>query len=77
MNPTNGRGTIPSSSGPSTPTKSGGWGDLDPEDRQANELALVAGERLLSVYWSVASVRFYVITECDRSMATIFLPEDR
>ena len=29
---------------------SGDWGDLDAEDRRANETALVHGERLLSAY---------------------------
>jgi hypothetical protein len=54
----------------------GDWGELDPEDRQANEQALIEGSRLLSVYRSAADVRFYVITEWDRSLTTVLLPED-
>ena len=54
----------------------GDWGDLDREDRQANELALKQGRRLFSVYRSGAGVRFYVITEWDRSVTTVLLPED-
>jgi hypothetical protein len=54
----------------------GDWGDLDAEDRAANEAALLDGSRLVSVYRSAAGQRFYVITEWDRSLTTILLPED-
>ena len=54
----------------------GDWGDLDAYDSEPNELALVAAEQLLSVYRSIAGVRFYVITERDRSVTTILLPEE-
>ena len=54
----------------------GDWGDLDEEDRLANEAALLQGERLFSVYHSETGVKFYVITEWDRSVTTVLLPED-
>ncbi len=54
----------------------GDWGDLDDEDKQANERALISGGRLLSVYHSAGGVKFYLITEADRSATTILLPED-
>jgi hypothetical protein len=54
----------------------GDWGDLDTEDRLANEQALLQGERLFSAYNSATGVRFYVITEWDRSVTTVLLPED-
>ncbi len=54
----------------------GDWGELDEEDRQANERALIEGTRLVSVYRSGADERFYVITEWDRSSTTVLLPED-
>ena len=54
----------------------GDWGDLDAEDQTANERALLDGSRLLSVYRSAAGQRFYVITEWDRSITTVLLPED-
>jgi 5S rRNA maturation endonuclease (ribonuclease M5) len=54
----------------------GDWGELDDEDKQANERALIEGTRLLSVYRSASGVKFYVITEHDRSATTILLPED-
>ena len=54
----------------------GDWGDVDPEDWQANQSALVEGLRLLSVYHDRDRVKFYIITEADRSITTVLLPED-
>lgn len=55
---------------------SGDWGDVDPEDRQANEDSLTQGLRLLSVYHTADRTKFWIITEADRSVTTILLPED-
>ena len=41
----------------------GDWGDLDEEDRQANELALIDGSRILSAYTTKKGERLWVITE--------------
>jgi hypothetical protein len=54
----------------------GDWGDLDREDWQANESALAHGGRLFSVFHSAGGVKFYIITEWDRSVTTVLLPED-
>ncbi len=54
----------------------GDWGDVDDEDWEANERALKEGTRLLSVYHSSGGVKFYVITEWDRSLTTVLLPEE-
>ena len=54
---------------------SGDWGDLDREDKQANEDALECGARLLSAY-HVNGKKVWVITEADRSVTTVLLPED-
>lgn len=54
----------------------GDWGDVCEEDRQANERALIEGARLLSVYHGVSGVKFWIITEADRSATTVLLPED-
>ncbi len=54
----------------------GDWGKLDSEDWAANEQALRTGGRLLSVYFSAANVKFYLITEHDRSVTTILLPSE-
>jgi hypothetical protein len=53
----------------------GDWGDLDPEDIHSNEAALKHGGRLLSAYGQSA-LRFRIITEWDRSVTTILMPED-
>jgi hypothetical protein len=54
---------------------SGDWGDLCPEDTEQNEFGLKHGERLFSVY-GVGENRFWIITEWDRSVTTVLMPED-
>ena len=54
----------------------GDWGEVDEEDRQENELSLQKGFRLLSVYRSSDGTKFWIITESDRSVTTVLLPED-
>ena len=54
---------------------SGDWGDLCPEDTLANHDALCQGGRLFSAYGQ-GDERFWIITEADRSVTTILLPED-
>jgi hypothetical protein len=55
---------------------SGDWGDLDKDDWAENEKSLLDGLRLLSVYRSAAGVKFYIITEWNRSVTTVLLPEE-
>ena len=55
---------------------SGDWGDLDPVDRQTNHDALQDGDRLFSSYHLTPEVRVWVITEADRSVTTLLMPED-
>lgn len=54
----------------------GDWGEVCRDDWAENELALQEGERLFSVYCDRAQLRFYVITEADRSSTCVLLPED-
>jgi hypothetical protein len=56
----------------------GDWGEVHADDVGANDRALKAGDRLLSVYpiTPESSERFWIITEADRSSTTILLPED-
>jgi len=54
----------------------GDWGELCDGDRRENEIALVQGRRLFSVYHDRSKIKFYIITEADRSATTILLPED-
>ena len=56
--------------------QAGDWGDVCEEDRQSNELALIEGTRLWSVYHNPKGTKFWVITEADRSRTTVLLPED-
>ncbi len=52
------------------------WGDLSDEDRLANEMALKHGGRILSAYSSTNGIRYWVITETDRSATTVLLTDD-
>ena len=52
------------------------WGDLDDEDRKENEYSLEHGFRLLSAYKTNAGDRVWIITEADRSVTTLLLPEE-
>lgn len=54
---------------------SGDWGDLDAEDKATNENGLLHGERLMSSYETPKGT-VWVITERDRSVTTLLLPED-
>jgi hypothetical protein len=54
----------------------GDCGDVCPEDRAENERALVSGGRLFSVYHDGSGLKFWIITEADRSATTVLLPED-
>jgi hypothetical protein len=56
--------------------QAGDWGDLSPDDHAANESALTNGSRLLSAYHTAAGIKFWIITEADRSVTTILMPED-
>ena len=54
----------------------GDWGDLDENDRKENDLALEYGFRLFSRYVTPGGTTFWIITEHDRSVTTILLPEE-
>jgi hypothetical protein len=53
----------------------GDWGDICPEDADENEHSLKEGFRLHSVY-GTGERRLWIITEDDRSVTTILMPED-
>ena len=56
--------------------QAGDWGNLDSEDRNSNDQALARGGRLFSAYNAPDGTKFWIITEADRSVTTILLPED-
>lgn len=54
----------------------GDWGDVSDEDRQHNDLAAIAGQRVLSSYPLLDGQKIWIITEWDRSATTVLLPDD-
>jgi hypothetical protein len=55
--------------------QAGDWVYVAGDDRRANERALIHGERILSAYDAANGMRFWILTEGDRSL-TVLLPED-
>ncbi|GAA0833300.1 hypothetical protein GCM10009080_13830 [Cupriavidus pauculus] len=53
----------------------GDWGLVPTEDVKANDLAVEHGWRILSAY-DIAGVRIWIITEADRSVTTLLLPDE-
>jgi hypothetical protein len=54
----------------------GDWGELDEEDIDTNNQALMYGNRLLSAYKTKLGEKLWVITEADRSVTTLLLPDE-
>lgn len=57
----------------------GDWGEVDDEDKKANDHALVDGSRLLSAYRTLKGVKLWIITEAtddhgQRAATTLLLP---
>jgi hypothetical protein len=53
----------------------GDWGELCAFDRRQNQIALRNGYRVFSSYEMITG-RVWIITEADRSVTTILLPEE-
>jgi hypothetical protein len=56
--------------------RSGDWGELGADDWRANDTAVQSGERIFSSYWTKGREKVWIITEADRSVTTILLPDD-
>ena len=55
----------------------GDWGsELPEEDKVENQYSLQHGFRILSSYRTTAGEKLWVITEADRSVTTLLLPEE-
>ena len=54
----------------------GDWGEVSEDDQQENELSVKEGFRILSAYCTGKGKRIWVITEADRSVTTILLPDE-
>ena len=55
---------------------SGDWGEVPQEDKTENEVSILNGYRILSAYRTSLGKRLWVLTEADRSVTTILLPEE-
>lgn len=55
---------------------SGDYGDVCEEDRNSNKRAVIEGTRILSSYKIAPELTIWIITEADRSVTTLLLPED-
>lgn len=54
----------------------GDWGDLEHEDKLLNDHAVSTNQRVLSSYRLNDCDRIWIITEHDRSVTTMLLPEE-
>jgi hypothetical protein len=63
----------------------GDWGDVCKEDADANNEALLEGSRIFSAYvlppplsqgQTLETTKLWIITEADRSVTTILLPDE-
>lgn len=54
----------------------GDWGMVCPSDWNENDEAISTGCRVLSAYESSNGLKFWIITEWDRSVTTVLLPEE-
>ena len=54
----------------------GDWGELCEDDKAENQTALECDLRLMSAYRTSAGQKLWIITEADRSVTTILLPEE-
>ena len=52
------------------------WGELPPQDVRENEWSLEHGARLFSAYRTRADEKLWLVTEWDRSVTTLLLPEE-
>ena len=56
--------------------QSGDWGDLEADDSHVNERSLAEGLRLFSAHQTTDGTKFCIITEHDRSVTTVLLPQE-
>lgn len=56
--------------------QSGDWGVVCDADALLNEEAIRDGDRILSAYMLSTGVKVWVLTESDRSVTTILLPDE-
>lgn len=52
------------------------WGELEADDKKANDRAFGGMERLFSAYEKQGLPKIWIITECDRSYTTVLFPDE-
>ena len=57
--------------------RKGDWGDVAEENNHTNKKAVATNDSVLSSYPLRGTEKVWVITEGDRSVTTILLPEER
>ena len=57
-------------------TVPGDFGVVSDEDKALNEEAIETGGRILSAYYDRLDVKYWIITEADRSATTVLLPSE-
>src|SRR4028118_1932895 len=55
--------------------QTGDWGEVCDADKRENEFSIANGFRILSAYRTSEDVKLWVITEADRSVTTLLLPD--
>ena len=60
--------------------RQGDWGEIDQQDKQTNDAAVVSGHRIISAYpidqGADGGPTFWLITEADRAYTTALLPSE-
>ena len=56
--------------------QSGDWGNVPPGDAEENDRSAINGWRILSSYSLSDEKNLWIITEADRSVTTLLLPEE-
>ena len=56
--------------------QSGDWGNVPPSDAEENLRSIENGWRILSSYTISEDQNLWIITEADRSVTTLLLPEE-
>jgi hypothetical protein len=54
----------------------GDWGMVSNDDKKVNDQAVIDGDRVLSAYQLQNGTKIWIITEWDRSVTTLLLPEE-
>lgn len=55
----------------------GDWGEMSEDNRRENELSIKEGLRILSAYkLPKTGAKLWIITEADRSVTTLLLPDE-